>query len=733
MSSSLSRPVGFALVLIITLIAVPSLNVRARPAEQPFVTANGIALQQNLALPILSLQPLTVTNRDTAALANRLEGLGASQFVGSDEYQGLPRFTVPNTDTASLFTQYTATGGFYAFDLDEIGREDARGEVDVEQAKLLACQFLLQNGFIDPEGNLLRTAQSQTPQGVRILNPGGCNFAQGQSPGYEVSTIQAATVSATTPNAAPTIQTIGASVVITMAVPLLRQSLAPSIPLGGPGGHISLLFSTTQADKGPSLDNSVPGLGAVAMPFYGRGVELGREVPIRNPDELMQEVEKQVRASIPGATSVRMPQPELFYYIEEAGVPQSTAEPVLNLSGIEVTVGDETIILRDLTVPLLQGGPEGFGPTVSITSPANGSAFTPGAEVTIQGQIADGVAPYSVAWLGPDGELLGEGTQNAAGSVQLKTKVLPALGKDGLPQPIVVTLRVTDNEGATREASVTLTPSRAPAIYLPLVAQTLAEGGAAPARATAQDISIAQASHSFGIEANWDYPPAGSGGADLPGVKPDANGLKSGLAGYGYAQRFYWSNASAWEKDWRDCSLGGADCTYGVDRADYVYYAGHGAAGGISMASSHDSTWFSGSDARYQTLRWIGFASCQTLRVQGYTSPNEPIRRWFGAFRGAHLLTGFNSNMRDVAFGGPLASNMRIPKLLGIEFPWAQQTIAQAWVTTAFSLNAGKPAYIYARGTNGANPINDKLPKPGSPAPARPFPVASYHWVWWNE
>jgi len=54
-------------------------------------------------------------------------------------------------------------------------------------------------------------------------------------------------------------------------------------------------------------------------------------------------------------------------------------------------------------------------------------------------------------------------------------------------------------------------------------------------------------------------------------------------------------------------------------------------------------------------------------------------------------------------------------------------------VTTAFSLNAGKPAYIYARGTNGANPINDKLPKPGSPAPARPFPVASYHWVWWNE
>jgi hypothetical protein len=117
--------------------------------------------------------------------------------------------------------------------------------------------------------------------------------------------------------------------------------------------------------------------------------------------------------------------------------------------------------------------------------------------------------------------------------------------------------------------------------------------------------------------------------------------------------------------------------------------------------------------------------------VQGYTAPNEPIRQWFNAFQGAHLLMGFNSNMADISFGGRLVDNMRVPSFFGIDFPWAQMTIAQAWVTTAFQLNAGKPAYIYAAGGNGANPANDKLPRPGTGMPARPLPVVSYHWVWW--
>jgi hypothetical protein len=216
-------------------------------------------------------------------------------------------------------------------------------------------------------------------------------------------------------------------------------------------------------------------------------------------------------------------------------------------------------------------------------------------------------------------------------------------------------------------------------------------------------------------------------------VPPDANGLRAGLLGYGWSQRFSWSNAAAWERDWRDCSLGGGDCSYGVDRADFVYYSGHGSNGGISLPSSVDSSWFPGTNARFSSIRWVGFSSCLTLRAQWPTPGAEPIRNWFNSFQGAHMLLGFNSVMGDIAFGGPLIDNMRMPTFFGIPFPWAQKTIREAWVLTAFNMNAGKPAYIYAVGTNGVNPVDNKLPRPSDPLLPRPYPVASWHWVWWDE
>jgi hypothetical protein len=203
--------------------------------------------------------------------------------------------------------------------------------------------------------------------------------------------------------------------------------------------------------------------------------------------------------------------------------------------------------------------------------------------------------------------------------------------------------------------------------------------------------------------------------------------------GLSWPRVFNWYNSLAWERDWRDCALGGGDCSYGVDRADYVYYSGHGSYGGLSIPSnSHDSSWFDGINARYQNARWVGFSSCLTLRAQWSTPGEEPIRRWFNAFQGAHMLLGFNSTMADIAFGPRLVDNMRIPTFLFIEFPWAQRTIAEAWVQTAFEMNAGKPAYIYATSAT-VDPSGNKLPKIGDPLLPRPYPVNWFYWVWWDE
>jgi hypothetical protein len=112
------------------------------------------------------------------------------------------------------------------------------------------------------------------------------------------------------------------------------------------------------------------------------------------------------------------------------------------------------------------------------------------------------------------------------------------------------------------------------------------------------------------------------------------------------------------------------------------------------------------------------------------------MSHWFSAFQGAHMLMGFHSTMADVDFGGPLVDNMRIPHFwlpfLGdVEFPSLQRTIREAWVQTAYNLNAGRPAYIYAVG-NGVDPSNNKLPKGGDAPLPRPFPVAAWYWVWWS-
>ncbi len=301
----------------------------------------------------------------------------------------------------------------------------------------------------------------------------------------------------------------------------------------------------------------------------------------------------------------------------------------------------------------------------------------------------------------------------------------------------VIHLVVTDDEGVVREAVVTL---KTPQIFLPSVSNSSTGGSdaspfkALPPSSTSGLVSPQNptANYSFGVEYGSDYPPYGPGGSDLGGVPPDANGLSSGLWGLGWSRVFNWYNINAWEKDWRDNSLGGIDNTYGVDRTDFVYYSGHGSDGTLYMPNnSHDSSWVDATKARFQRARWVFFSSCLTLRAQGYPAGSEPIRRWFNSFQGAHILLGFNSLMADIAYGPPLVDNLRMPSFIGIEFPWLQRTIAQAWVQTAFQTNAGKPAYLWATSA-GVNPIGNKLPKPTDPLMPRPTPVNWFYWVWWN-
>lgn len=729
-------------ILLLVLIALlgfgtqPSISAPANPdlAGRPYVTRNGIVIQAGSQLPLFTMQAPALNGGAVSNLSQLFSNIYARQGTLTDTYRGGVRYTVPNTATNALLEQYAATGGFYAFNAKAAFSETAQGTLTTAQAETLACNFLFKpnspnSSFIDVSGHILIGHASGQPTvqfaTLTVPAPGDCS-----KPGYSAHLIWSNTQAAGSQTLA-TPQPIGVVVEVPMRLDI-GQTAPNLVPLGGAGGHISLLFRPSPVGGPPafSLDNSVAGLGAISMPFYDRGLSFLRNANAVDPAAAQAQVEQQVRSSYPGA-NVTVPPPNLLYMADEAGAPQKALEPDLNFQGIQVTAGGVTFTLKDINVPAVQSGPGGFGPTVSVTSPANGSHFTPGSNVTLIGAIAGGTAPYSYSWELDDGTALKQGSLANDGTVSFTTAQLPAVSHNGFPAPTTVVLRVTDDDGALRTAHIALSPTSAPTSYLPLLLRTGTT--AAPPPQLGSVISPAGFSnYTFGIEQGSDYPPYGPGGSDLPGVPPDANGFRSELLGYGWNQRFYWSNAAAWERDWRDCSLGGGDCTYGVDRTDFAYYSGHGNNGGIYLPSSVDNAWFPGTNARFSSIRWVGFSSCLTLRAQWPTPGAEPIRNWFNSFQGAHMLLGFNSVMGDIAFGAPLIDNMRMPFFFGFPFPWAQRTIREAWVLTAFNMNAGKPAYIYAVG-NGVNPVDNKLPLPTDPLLPRPYPVASWHWVWWDE
>ena len=170
----------------------------------------------------------------------------------------------------------------------------------------------------------------------------------------------------------------------------------------------------------------------------------------------------------------------------------------------------QTLALKDLTMPAVESGPGGAGPSVAITSPSTGAFYLPGTPVNLQGSIADGAVPYQYEWQLDDGTLLDSGTALAPGDLPLLTTNIPAAGSKGQPGSETVHLIVTDNNGIgiTREAVVSLV---SPAfMYLPTISQ-----GAGPASAAAPsaqpEVAGAAArlatNYSFGVEYGSDYPP----------------------------------------------------------------------------------------------------------------------------------------------------------------------------------------------------------------------------------
>jgi hypothetical protein len=648
-------------------------------------------------LPVFSLVPPLVSENTAGDLASRLDGLSFTEVMTGVSHTGTPRYFVEDTETDGLLEQYIS-GGFFAFnsslafeETPALLRYTARG----------ICTFLLTHELFPADvlpaasicdGNL-PPPYVNTPIYLAALEQGTAGLlATGD---YEGATA--------------TQEVIGELWKIPLAINIGGVGAAIYIPMGGPGGHLSLLV--TGYDNRPSLDSNLTGLQALAIPSWGQQRELiglYKTIPMQMAVAGLRE---QLLAAMPTA-QLDLGEPELIYYVEDPAIEQENLIPVWQFPEATATVGGEEVNLRVYTVPAV----EGFLPEVEITAPLDGYVYWPGDQVEFTAQISSGQPPYTYTLQLEDGTPLASGA-SASGAVALTTPELPI--SDRPDEGLFLELVAIDDNGASASDSLLLrAPERLFAPILMRLVEQLPQGSTSVAFPSEVAPTSTLDTRTMGAE--WIRYYHGHG-ADLPGTQPDGVGFYNSLISRGWIGRFHWYNDNAWEKDWRDCALGGLDCTWGVDRVDFAYFAGHGSPARIYFGVSKDTYNFFASNARYQNLRWAGFATCQTLRAGPYVGPgNPPLTYWFNSFQGSYMLLGFHSNMADVAFGPRFVYNM-VPG----------RPIREAWVLTAFQMNAGKPAYLYARGSS-FNPVNFALPGHGGVLPALlPGSIISYNWVWW--
>ena len=187
---------------------------------------------------------------------------------------------------------------------------------------------------------------------------------------------------------------------------------------------------------------------------------------------------------------------------------------------------------------------------------------------------------------------------------------------------------------------------------LAMIAALMLTPFAALAQSAPTDEDSTDAAPEIGVWWVEDYPPAGSGGSDLPATRPDALGLRNQLVAGGWTSRFAWGNGSAWEQDWKGrYKPGGGTEWYYIDTVDMAYFAGHGNSSGFIFGvggRNHDDSQLHYNDCRLEwgtnDLEWVGIAACNVL-------DNLHRRDWAWCMNGLHLIMGFKTTMADVPHG----------------------------------------------------------------------------------
>ena len=222
-----------------------------------------------------------------------------------------------------------------------------------------------------------------------------------------------------------------------------------------------------------------------------------------------------------------------------------------------------------------------------------------------------------------------------------------------------LSLEVTDRNGLSATASVTLATDGSDK------AETTPGGGGFG--------KLAVGPTDVGIEQTVD---------EWQCAQDSAIGFKNVMASKGVPTAFDWRGWAAFEKDFKEQSLGGWDHSY-VDNVDAQWYTGHGSPNSFTFKSSVDDQHLTPNEARWgnRDLEWMQLESCQVLRDTNGT--HNYFGRWGGAVDGLHMLNGFHTNAYCVGggTGGTFASYLFPRQILFWTFP--ALTVRNAWAQMA--------------------------------------------------
>lgn len=221
--------------------------------------------------------------------------------------------------------------------------------------------------------------------------------------------------------------------------------------------------------------------------------------------------------------------------------------------------------------------------------------------------------------------------------------------------------------------------------------------------------------------------PAPCGQPTLSFCDDTSVGFLNGMTSRGHTGVFNWGDGNAFERDFRDISLGGEDNLW-VDNVDIAHFSSHGATGADNVfrgffGSSVDSCTWRSDQARYGdnwNLEYLCIDACNSLELT-----RDVVATWHGTFQGLHLIFGFTDLVSDAAstasrgydFGRRAGNN---------------EILSTAWLDECFSASADDNPVVMAAGRNQADAINrldnERLNSGFDDIPNNQ--ITWYQWVW---